>query len=195
MNNFTNFNEIIKHNKNLLYVNHNKKRLINKSASMPFKVKKEAETDITKTSLTSEALAELQTQNEIIEDQSMYLLLEKEEEPSINESKLAKKMIKSSTYLNYLLSNEPLNSTKPSEFEQIDNEIEMDNYVRLPINLEIETTSFQQPPQTTDYTNKQLITEEQFNQAFIQNVNRSLFITIFNLKYEIYNIRMPINCY
>lgn len=162
---------------------------------MPFKVKKESETDITKTSLTSDTLAELQSQNEIIEDQSMYLLLEKEEEPSINESKLAKKMIKSSTYLNYLLSNEPLNSTKPSEFEQIDNEIEMDNYVRLPINLEIETTSFQQPPQTTDYTNKQLITEEQFNQAFIQNVNRSLFITIFNLKYEIYNITMPINCY
>lgn len=144
---------------------------------MPFKVKKEAETDITKTSLTSEALAELQTQNEIVEDQSMYLLLEEEDkEPSIaNENKLAKKMIKSSTYLNYLLSNEPLNSTKPSEFEQIDNEIEMDNYVRLPINLEIETTSFQPPPQTTDYTNKQLITEEQFNQAFIQNVNRSLF--------------------
>ena len=143
---------------------------------MPFKVKKELErADITKTSLTSEALAELQTQTQneiIVEDQSMYLVLEKEEEePSINESKLAKKMIKSSTYLNYLLSNEPLSnsSTKPNEF---DNEIEMDNYVRLPINLEIETTSFQQPLPQTDYTNKQLITEEQFNQAFIQNVNR-----------------------
>lgn len=145
---------------------------------MPFKPGKSARHEVTtstKASTTTGALADLGN----LADDSYYLDDFDDDdqlEADFNRSETAKRMANSALYLNYLLSNEKkkqkelLQQQQQQQQEPVeDEELHIDNYVNLVINLEgdLDANNYQQ---MSGFSNKQLITEEQFNQAFILNV-------------------------
>lgn len=99
--------------------------------------------------------------------------LDKNELARLNNDALTKRMANSAIYLNYLLSNE---HRKQRELDKDKQQLAyettpylMDNYNFMMMNLEEDKYK---------YNNKQLITEEQFNQAFILNVSKIFLKTI-----------------
>lgn len=139
---------------------------------MPFQGDKESRTEVptvnsAKASTTSGALIDLSNTLSTTEDSMIYCIND-DDHHEFTQNELAERMAHSSLYLNYLLSNgacQKVDAVKPYVYEH--EEIEIDNYVRLPINFETVSTTLDS---NSSFNNKQLITEEQFNQAFIMNV-------------------------
>ncbi len=95
-------------------------------------------------------------------DSELCAAIEQTEPDELSASEMAKRMANASIYLDYVLSHGEAADAQPLA----------EHFVHVPIRLEAAATG----DADTLCSNKQLITEEQFHQAFILNVRVTLFI-------------------